>query len=223
MYAIAIKAVLAGLALAIPTVMAVSSSHAAEGSLPSKFGHQAESTKQLKKEHTITSKIVDVAEKISAKLNAGEDVDKNLVADMHDFFVNFVDACHHRKEEQYYFPAAVVAEPGLKSMVVTLKLHHDIGKSLLSGVERALVIWEENVRLARREAGENLLAYVTLLRRHIDVESEELFQPAEAAFTDQQSDLVRMGFHFVEAEELGDGFHEKYHALAMSILERAGK
>lgn len=223
MYAIALKAVLAAFALAIPTVMTVSSSDAAEGGSPSRFGHQAESTKQLEKEHNITLKIVEVAEKTSARMSAGEDINKNIVADMHDFFVNFVDACHHRKEEQYYFPTAVVAEPNLKSVVTTLKLHHDIGKSLLSGVERALAIWEENDQLARREAGENLRAYVTLLRRHIDVESEQLFRPAEAAFTDQQSDLVRMGFHFVEAEELGDGFHEKYHSLAMSILERTEK
>lgn len=223
MYTITLKAFLAGLALAIPTVMSASSSDAADGGSQAKFGHQAESTKQLEKEHTLTSKIVDVAEKTSARMQAGEDIDKNLVADMHNFFVNFVDACHHRKEEQYYFPAAVVAQPNLKSMVTTLKLHHDITKSLLSGVERALAIWEENDQLARREAGENLRAYITLLRRHIELESEELFRPAEAAFTDQQSDFVRRGFHFVEAEELGDGFHEKYHSLAMSILERTGK
>ena len=223
MYAIALKAVLAGLAVAIPTMITISSAHAVEGGASAKFGHQAESTKQLEKEHTITIKIVEVAEKTADRMNAGEDVDKDLVADMHDFFVNFVDACHHRKEEQYYFPAAVVAEPDLKSVVATLKMHHDIGKSLLSGVERALTIWEENLRLARREAGENLRTYTKLLRRHINVESEELFRPAEAAFSDQQSDFVRMGFHFVEAEELGDGFHEKYHSLAMSILERAGR
>ena len=183
-----------------------------------RFGHQAVPNTQLDKEHDITAKLVDVADRTAAKLHAGEAVPRERVARLHDFFVNFVDACHHAKEEQYYFPVAVVADPGLQTMVTTLELQHDIGRSLLEGVGHALTLWSDEPELARREAADDLAAYAALIRRHIDIESSRLMKPAEEAFSPEQRALVRAGFHHVEADQLGAGFHQRYHDLAMEIL-----
>ncbi|HKJ64656.1 MAG TPA: hemerythrin domain-containing protein, partial [Desulfopila sp.] len=152
------------------------------------------------------------------RLRSNDKVEKGKVTDLHDFFVNFVDACHHGKEEQYYFPVALVALPELKETAATLKLDHDIGKALLRGIARALELWEDKEDLARRQAADNLAAYTALLQRHVDVESREMMKPAASAFSQEQQELVREGFHYVESEELGDGFHQKYHTLAMKIL-----
>ncbi len=183
-----------------------------------RFGHQDMPTRQLTKEHDLTLKVANTAEATVAQLRSDETVTRQRLIDMCDFFVNFVDACHHGKEEQYYFPVALIAEPGLKSLITTLKLHHEIGKVLLSGVERSITLWDDSPKLARLEAADNLAAYATLLRRHIDIESTQLMNKVEAALSPEQQEVIRSGFHYIEAEQLGEGFHEKYHALAMKIL-----
>lgn len=207
---------IAVLAIVFTMLMAAGAKTAETGS--TRFGHQDVPDEQLAKEHDLTRKMAEAAVSLADSLRAGTRVDRQRLADMHDFFVNFVDACHHGKEEQYYFPIVLVASPALQSTITTLKLHHDIGKSLLAGVGRALVIWETEPETARREAAGNLEAYAALLERHIKLESE-LIKTAEKSLSPQQSELIRAGFHYVEADELGQGFHEKYHALAMKILE----
>ena len=87
-------------------------------------------------------------------------------------------------------------------------------------IDRALAIWDENPELARREAADDLSAYCIMLNRHIDVESEQLMKQAKTALSAQRQEVIRAGFHYIEAEELGAGFHEKYHGLAMKILEQ---
>ncbi len=188
----------------------------------SRFGHQAVPNVQLDKEHDLTVRLAAVAEETAKQLRSDTSVPRERVADLHDFFVNFVDACHHAKEEQFYFPVALSADPGLQSVVRTLELQHDIGASLLAGVERALQLWQEDEAWARREAADNLEAYARLIRRHIELESARMMKPADRALSDQQKAVIRSGFHFVEAEQLGEGFHARYHTLAMEMLGEDG-
>ena len=209
------------LAFVMVLMLAGHSSAAGDQENTDRFGHQALPTDQLEKEHEVTLKMADAADQMAAKLRAGEEVSRERLADMYDFFINFVDACHHGKEEQYYFPVALIAKPDLAATVKTLELQHDIGKSLISGIGRSLDIWNESPETARREAADDLTAYASLLRRHIDLESGAFMKAAEAAFSPEQRSLVRAGFHYVEAEQLGEGFHEKYHNLAMKLLNNA--
>lgn len=211
----------AGLILIFILMMPPSSVLAVEQAPNEKFGHQDVPTRQLTKEHDLTLKVADAAAAVAAQLRSDERVPKQRLIDLHDFFFNFVDACHHGKEEQYYFPVALIAEPGLESLIATLKLHHEIGKSLLSGVDRSIALWDDSPKLARLEASDNMAAYATLLRRHIDIESTQLMNKVEAALSPEQQDVIRSGFHYIEAEVLGEGFHEKYHALALKILEQS--
>ena len=184
----------------------------AAGQEPS-YGHQAPPADQLAKEHRITGRLVE-----AEKLRAGGEVSPARLADFHDFFTNFVDACHHRKEEQWLFPVALLARPELAETVRTLRLHHDIGQDLLRNLDHALAIWETEPEAARAEAAFSLDLYLRLLRHHIQVEEPRLIQPAEQALDSQQRSVAREGFHHVENEELGEGFHERYHALAMELL-----
>lgn len=216
----AAKAYGAGFILTLILMMPASSVQAGQQAPSERFGHQDVPTTQLTKEHDLTLKVADAADAAAAELRSDKGATKQRLKDIYDFFLNFVDACHHEKEEQYYFPVALIADPGLESLITTLKLHHEIGKALLSGVERSITLWEDSPKLARLEAADNLAAYATLLRRHIDIESTQLMSKIEAALSPEQRKLIRSGFHYIESEQLGEGFHEKYHALAMKILEQ---
>ncbi len=219
----ALKVVITSLIFTFIIILPVSSALSTdEQSASEKYGHQDVPTSQLNKEHDITLKIAAAAEELAQRLQKGENVNRRRLVNMYDFFVNFVDACHHGKEEQYYFPIALIAEPRLKPIVTTLELHHTIGRALLNGVERSLVLWESMPEIAHREAADNLRAYTAMLRRHTDLESKFFMSQVEAALVPEQRHVIRSGFHYIEAEQLGEGFHEKYHKLAMNILNKGG-
>lgn len=86
-------------------------------------------------------------------------------------------------------------------------------------------VWAAAEALSGTEAGNadtraalttnfNLLAFVHLLRAHIDKENNVLYPMADQILTAaDQADLVA-AFEQVEAEEMGEGTHERYHQLA---------
>jgi len=61
--------------------------------------------------------------------------------------------------------------------------------------------------------------YVAMMHRHIEAENDDLFQDARRNLTDQQRIHLAEGFERIERVELGRGFHERYHALAMDLID----
>jgi hemerythrin-like domain-containing protein len=62
--------------------------------------------------------------------------------------------------------------------------------------------------------------YVALLRAHIDKENNVLFAMAERVLTPaEQADLAE-GFEKLEVEKMGEGTHERLHAMMDTLLAR---
>ncbi|HEX7594658.1 MAG TPA: hypothetical protein VF429_10865, partial [Anaerolineae bacterium] len=59
----------------------------------------------------------------------------------------------------------------------------------------------------------NALSYVKLLREHIDKENSVLFPMADSALNDREQSELYDAFERIEAEEMGAGVHERYHAM----------
>jgi hemerythrin-like domain-containing protein len=60
---------------------------------------------------------------------------------------------------------------------------------------------------------ENLAAYASLLRGHIAKEDTILYPMADTTFSPEDQQALLEAFERVESE-MGEGTHEKYHALA---------
>ena len=65
----------------------------------------------------------------------------------------------------------------------------------------------------------SLLAYAKLLRRHIQKEDNVLYPMADRVLTGQDQQALAEAFEKVEAQEIGQGVHEKYHRLAHELAE----
>ena len=163
-------------------------------------------TEELRHEHQIILLVLQGAEK-QAVLPEGPE--RAILNEMIELFVNFVDRCHHTKEEKYLFPK--LEEHGIphENGPIGVMLHeHAQGRELIAAMKEKLAANNPSA------VKEHLLDYVQLLRSHINKENEVLFVMADKVLTAaEQQDLSR-AFAKVEAEEMGEGVHEKYHQLA---------
>jgi hemerythrin-like domain-containing protein len=63
----------------------------------------------------------------------------------------------------------------------------------------------------------DLKAYVRFLRAHIGKEDNVLYPMADRLLTAEDQRELMAAFDRVEAEEMGEGVHEKYHELAHKL------
>lgn len=189
--------------------------HEAEGDSEHADGPTAE----LLKEHDLTEKMIQAAAHEASNISDSGQVNTGRVRKMLDFFVNFVDACHHAKEERFYFPSALENDgTELALLVETLAKEHARGADLLSNLSAALDAYESGEQDAAGQIAGNLDAYAELIQAHIQQENAKLFPFVLTQLNESEKKHVSEGFAFIEEEELGAGFHEKYHALAMEVL-----
>ena len=185
-------------------------------------GNGMKATEVLKHEHQAILLVIVAVEKEVAFIEKTGKLHTQTVRELADFFKNFVDRCHHAKEEKQLF--AMLHERGISTEVGPLDviLHeHEQGRAYVLAVAEAVAGKIVPDAAAIRKAKENLAAYAQLLRVHIDKEENVLYPMADRLLksaADQKTLL--QAFDKVESEEMGQGVHEKYHAW---IEKLAGK
>jgi hemerythrin-like domain-containing protein len=175
-------------------------------------------TEVLSQEHEIIRKVANAAKQDAKKIQNSGQVDAARIAKFHDFFKNFADRCHHAKEEDELFP--VLRETKVDSVIIDLLIkQHEESRLLLAGIENVLKTLADDRGEADTQAlGRYIFEYAQLMDRHIELENEYLWPQAVERLSDLQKDSLAKAFHKIETEDLGKGFHEKYHALAMELL-----
>ena len=189
-------------------------------------------------EHEVISKVLDGAEAEARHLRRTAEVRRERLGKMLDFWKNFVDRCHHTKEEKYLFPAlqergipAGAREAGAGPIVVRRAHHpersrravmlqeHEEGRQRVRAFAEALHQGAPAPGRGARVLAERLEAYVALLRPHIEKENAVLFPLADRVLTAEGQEKLLQAFEKVEAEEMGEGTHERYHNLAHELAE----
>jgi hemerythrin-like domain-containing protein len=175
-------------------------------------------TETLKHEHQIILVVLDAAER-EARLMEGEgQLRAHRVEQMVDFFRNFADRCHHAKEEKLLFVKMHERGMPLQGGPLAAMLHeHDQGRRRVSAVADALAAASNDDPASIAAVRDNLLGYVQLLRAHIAKEDGVLFPMADQILAPQDQEELTAAFDRVEAEEIGEGVHEKYHQLAHQL------
>jgi hemerythrin-like domain-containing protein len=178
-------------------------------------------TEILKHEHQMILMVLDAAEREAQRIQASGQVQVELVEEMLDFFRTFADRCHHAKEEKLLFVRMEQRGMPVQGGPIAVMLQeHDEGRRRLAAVSDALPGAEEGDPAAIASVRSNLLAYVRLLRAHIDKEDHVLYPMADRLFSPADQDELGQAFERVEREEIGAGVHEKYHELAHTLAER---
>jgi hemerythrin-like domain-containing protein len=177
-------------------------------------------TEILKHEHKIILMVLDAAKREVQSIRQRGKVHIAELEKMVDFIRNFADRCHHAKEENLLF--VKMKEKGMPDesgpIAVMLKEHTE-GRRRIKVIGEAIPKAQEGEPSALQTISENLDAYIQLLRNHIEKEDNVLYPMADKVFTEQDQQWLSGDFDKVEAEEIGEGVHEKYHKLAHDLSQ----
>lgn len=170
---------------------------------------------ELLHEHETISSAIRILERITADIKKTSSVDKADMQDFIDFLKEFVDQCHHGKEEQYLFPAMVAAGvPNQGGPIGALLSEHAQAKQLIGAMEEGLAAGDR-ARLRRATEG-----CAVLLRVHIRKENTDLFPTAAKLLSEAQLETLYTGFEDLEQNVIGAGRHEELHAVLKRLEEK---
>ncbi len=172
-------------------------------------------TEVLKSEHRVIEKVLDALEKLA------KTAESSLLADWTkaiDFARNFADKCHHLKEENLLFPAleerGIPREGGPIGMMLA---EHEEGRGYVRAMAAALDSADKDPAGARQILRETAIAYVRLLRQHIQKEDDVLFEMADEVLNSEEQKQLLREFEEHELREMGSGVHEKYLKIAQEF------
>jgi len=175
-------------------------------------------TETLKHEHKIIQLVLAGARREGERVQSTGRMHVEKAQKMVDFFSNFVDRCHHAKEEKHLF--LMLEQRGMSARsgpIAVMVEEHRQGRRMIASIAKALPRAAAGHKSALAAVGENLLSYVELLRQHIDKEDNVLYPMADGVLTPEDQQALAGAFEKVEAEEMGEGLHEKYHQLAHEL------
>lgn len=159
-------------------------------------------------EHRGILLMLKVMEKIAGRMKRGETLDEEHLRKMIEFLRNFVDKCHHGKEEDILFPE-VVKTASHVGAVNELLGEHMTGRDLIGGIVASVRAYAPGNPDAYHIAV-NCEEYVRLLVRHIEKETP-LLVAADAELPEETQESIGKRFDALEAEVIGKGKHEEYH------------
>jgi hemerythrin-like domain-containing protein len=173
-------------------------------------------TQQLREEHEGILVVLDVLEHLGREVALGRPVETADLARILDFLRTFADRCHHGKEEDLLFPALEVAGlPSQGGPIGVMLAEHTEGRAHIRGMADALARHPVGTAFA-----DHALAYVRLLRAHIDKENGVLFMMTERMLPATVHAALIDAFAHVEVDKIGPGVHEQYHALIEELQAR---
>lgn len=161
----------------------------------------------LRHEHSAIISALRVLDRMDDKIERGEKVDGGDMGRLLGFFKEFVDTCHHGKEEGILFPSLAKAGiPENGKPVSELLTEHTQGRKLIKEMENAVTRGPDYKAFA--DAGKE---YSAKLRTHIQKETLDLFPTAERTLSQKQLDSLYEAFEQYENDVIGAGRHEQLH------------
>ena len=172
---------------------------------------------QLAAEHAAVLDVLGHWDRAAALAAVGAPVPAALFTDMREFFAVFVNRCHQTKEEAVIFPALMAGAEAL--LIERLRAGHDAGRLLVGQVGTAVEAYRAGDEVTARRLAEAARAHSTFLRKHIALETAELFPAVERVLSTSDDQLVA-AFERIERDEIGAGVHERLHSMMEHLPER---
>ncbi|HLN44648.1 MAG TPA: hemerythrin domain-containing protein [Candidatus Sulfotelmatobacter sp.] len=165
----------------------------------------------LMEEHEIILRAIKILDESVSKLKNGKTVPNKFYDSFLDITKNFIDRCHHAKEETVLFPLIKQRIPTQNDDVAVLYEEHTRGRLFLSELETGI---RKN---DHRKIIDNSMGYIQLLTLHIKKENM-LFPDWMKMLSDDDKADVFERFEEIEERVIGLGKHEEY-ALRIEDLK----
>jgi len=182
----------------------------------------ANATDVLVAEHRVILRMLDVTRELAHLLEVGAEVPPEMLDAVAEFLRVFGDE-HHRKEEEYLFPALGKRGATLNTLALeTFQREHDRARVLLRKMAEAGAAYREGRPNADRKWGRFASEYAAVLRRHLDKEQDVLYPAAEQLLSsDEQRELGELLRQSAEADvsqERQRRFTDMAESLAAELL-----
>ena len=179
-------------------------------------------TDVLAAEHRVIVRMLDVTRELAHLLEVGAEVPPEMLDAVAEFLRVFGDE-HHRKEEEYLFPALEKRGEGLHSVALeTFQREHDRARVLLRKMAEAGTAYREGRNNADRRWGRFASEYAAVLRRHMDKEQEVLYPAAQQLLSAEEqrelAELLRRTSQEEVSRERQRRFSEMADSLAAELL-----
>lgn len=182
-----------------------------------------EAARILEEEHQVILGMLDVLERVIARIDDGRPFPTADATELLEFFVEFADKCHHAKEEDTLFPAMEAnGFPRDQGPTAVMRYEHRVGRELVGDLRARLVAASAGDAEAVAAWTRTGREFIDLLRQHIRKEDHCLFPMACNAIRDpeHQCDLAAR-FRAIEADA-GGNRHRVFLATAATLAARYG-
>jgi hemerythrin-like domain-containing protein len=175
-------------------------------------------TQQLKDEHEGIKLMLKIIENISNDLKNDKELNIEHYGQIIEFIKGFADKCHHGKEEDILFPAMVHhGIPNEGGPIAVMLDEHQMGRNHIKSLSRFFEDFKAGNKKATLGIISSSLAYVQLLRNHIEKENNILFMMADKVLNEAEQSEIFEEFEKLEVEKIGIGKHEEYHHLLKEL------
>ena len=189
----------------------VSESRTLVASFP-EIGDLAAIIDDLHQDHINAARVLKIAERALASIEAGESVDYNLLEDAMRYITGYSDTCHHPVED-VVFDRLRVRSPEMAAEIDAIEAEHESiiekGKRFLDSIiavgEEAFVSRTDLVQLGRE--------YVATLWKHMSAEEAKLFPAAAALLDESDWNSVRKQIDYRPDPLFGASLDEEYRQL----------
>ncbi len=180
-------------------------------------------TRVLRREHQSIRGALGLAEHISVRIERGEQSPPGVLAKVMDFFLLFVDRCHHSKEEDVFFPLLESrGVPTSGGPIGVMLMEHDRARGLIQEMSEAAEAYEADGEAAGKRWARSAWDYSGLMQEHFGKEEDVLFRIADNLLSPEEHGAVVARFERIETEKLGPGRHEELEAMMKELIAKNG-
>ena len=184
-----------------------------------------EALRIIKDEHRNLWRIAITVDQVLDDMQAEGKVDGAFLGSVFDYFEQFVDDCHHPKEDDYLFRLLRQRSPEAAALLDRLEAEHRDAPANLKGLRNKLALAESG-RLPVSDLAEALRGYLAGLKEHVRIEEKEIFPLAAAALTAADWQEIDTAFLNNADPAFGTqaqaGFRELFHRVASLAPESVG-
>jgi hemerythrin-like domain-containing protein len=160
------------------------------------------STASLRRDHDLIEKVVKSMETTVSLLQKGKTIPESILMQVIDFTKNFMDVCHHSKEENSLFPALEKAGmPTTMRPIAMMLMEHEMSRQYAKKIESSTATYLKSGDATQLIADMN--EYSEHISQHLWKENNRLFMMAEARLQ-YVADQVDKELNQIEETKLKD-------------------
>lgn len=177
------------------------------------------STASLRRDHDLIEKVIKSMETTVSLLHSGKQIPESILLPVIDFSKNFIDVCHHNKEENSLFPALEKAGlPKNMGPIAVMLMDHERSREIAQRMETSAKQYLESGN--SKYLISDLNEYVQHITEHLWKENNRLFMMAEARLQ-YVSDKVDKELNEIEKNKLQEiGNDRRYYEKLADNLSK---